>query len=61
MLICFLCGIDLKINVEFGNLWVIDLQENSKFEIDDNISGFMYTYDRGETKKICLGRTGEYC
>jgi hypothetical protein len=36
--IWFLCGIDLKINVECGNLWVTQLQENYEFEIDDNIS-----------------------
>jgi hypothetical protein len=27
-----------KQNVEFGSMWVTDSQENSEFEIDDNIS-----------------------
>jgi hypothetical protein len=36
--IWFLCGTNLKINVECGNLWVKYLQENYEFEIDDNIS-----------------------
>jgi hypothetical protein len=46
---------------EIGNLWVTDLQENSEFKIDDNISWFMYPCDTDEMKKICLGRTDEGC
>jgi hypothetical protein len=49
----------MKINVEFGKMWVTNLKENYEFEIDDNFSYFMYTCDTSETKKIYIGRTGE--
>ena len=56
-----MCGTYLKINVEFRNLWVTDLQENFEFKIDDNISEFLYTCDTGEMKNIFPGSTDEGC